>query len=420
MMQSQKRPVENSHYNTMETKKVKVDWDGDVHCSTTWREVECCSILWTKDRGAMSKILTRTWATSQIPTLPGIVDEEERLCTFKIPIKKQISVANHVGGYGEDIWWIVQVRPVTKDSEQWKPLQPTSHTSPLLLASSNPKRQTASLVLADNTRVAFDERCLTEASEYFEKMLDSDMKEGQDHTISVHHYPIETVQAMLEFLSKGSLPPLPDETLANLAVLADHYAIPSLVKACSQEISTRLTLERIRYFVGLASNPSYKTLATTLTRVVMAHHETLLQRIMQFDPCLLVPFLLPDSKAERKPHAKTQPKPKALDNTEEEEEIADEPFKSRIKPFPPAKSQAETQPKPKALDNAEEEEEPASKAEKKPQAKTQPKPKALDNTEEEEEPVKKKCRTTPFPPAKPRSTPKKKKPLDYDPSSCFD
>ncbi|KAL9955525.1 hypothetical protein ACROYT_G036861 [Oculina patagonica] len=91
------------------------------------------------------------------------------------------------------------------------------------------------LVVKDGKEFKAHKDVLSEASPYFEKMLNSDMKESKEEVVRLEMFSESVIAATLEFIYTGSVQILTQEMAEGLIVIADYLSLPRL-KIQAEEI----------------------------------------------------------------------------------------------------------------------------------------------------------------------------------------
>lgn len=76
---------------------------------------------------------------------------------------------------------------------------------------------------------------LSKASPFFEKLLNSDMKESREGVIHFEHYSARLMEAILEFIYSGNVQILPEDA-EEVMIAADFFLLPNLVKIASRSL----------------------------------------------------------------------------------------------------------------------------------------------------------------------------------------
>lgn len=76
---------------------------------------------------------------------------------------------------------------------------------------------------------------LSKASSFFEKLLNTDMKEGREGVIHLEHWSARIMEDILEFIYTGSVQILPEDA-EEMMIAADFFLLPNLIKIASRSI----------------------------------------------------------------------------------------------------------------------------------------------------------------------------------------
>ena len=76
---------------------------------------------------------------------------------------------------------------------------------------------------------------LSKASSFFEKLLNTDMKEGREEVIHLEHCSARIMEDILEFIYTGSVQILPEDA-EEMMIAADFFLLPNLIKIASRSI----------------------------------------------------------------------------------------------------------------------------------------------------------------------------------------
>ena len=76
---------------------------------------------------------------------------------------------------------------------------------------------------------------LSKASSFFEKLLNTDMKEGREGVIHLEHCSARLMEDFLEFIYSGSVQILPEDA-EEMMIAADFFLLPNLIKVASQSL----------------------------------------------------------------------------------------------------------------------------------------------------------------------------------------
>lgn len=76
---------------------------------------------------------------------------------------------------------------------------------------------------------------LSKASSFFEKLLNTDMKEGREGVIHLEHCSARIMEDILEFIYTGSVQIVPEDA-EEMMIAADFFLLPNLIKIASRSI----------------------------------------------------------------------------------------------------------------------------------------------------------------------------------------
>ena len=76
---------------------------------------------------------------------------------------------------------------------------------------------------------------LSKASSLFEKLLNTDMKEGREGVIHLEHCSARLMEDILEFIYSGRVQILPEDA-EEMMIAADFFLLPNLIKVASQSL----------------------------------------------------------------------------------------------------------------------------------------------------------------------------------------
>lgn len=76
---------------------------------------------------------------------------------------------------------------------------------------------------------------LSKASSFFEKLLNTDMKEGREGVIHLEHCSARIMEDILEFIYTGSVQILPEDA-EEMMIAADFFLLPNLIKIASRSL----------------------------------------------------------------------------------------------------------------------------------------------------------------------------------------
>lgn len=84
------------------------------------------------------------------------------------------------------------------------------------------------LVVKNGKELKAHQDILSEASPYFEKLLNSGMKESREGVICLETYTEDAIKALLEFIYTGNVPTWSHEIAIDLFIIGDYLLLPSL------------------------------------------------------------------------------------------------------------------------------------------------------------------------------------------------
>ena len=84
------------------------------------------------------------------------------------------------------------------------------------------------LIVKDGREIKAHRRVLSEASPFFEKLLNSDMKETQEGVVRLEMFTESVMAATLQFIYTGDLQILAEDNARDLIVVADYLFLDKL------------------------------------------------------------------------------------------------------------------------------------------------------------------------------------------------
>ena len=96
------------------------------------------------------------------------------------------------------------------------------------------------LVVEGGKEIKTHKIILSEASPFFEKLLNTDMKEGREGVVQLEHCSARLMEDVLEFIYSGSVHILPEDA-EEMLIAADFFLLPNLANIASRSLELNMT-----------------------------------------------------------------------------------------------------------------------------------------------------------------------------------
>ncbi|XP_078346437.1 kelch-like protein 28 [Oculina patagonica] len=138
------------------------------------------------------------------------------------------------------------------------------------------------LVFEDGKEFKAHKDVLSEASPFFEKLLNSDMKESKEGVVRLEMFNESVMAAALEFIYTGKVQILSQEMAESLIVMADYLSFPRLKIQAEEIVMEELDVTNCISTFNFAERYQCEVLVLKATEIIAANFSTLLKTEKKF------------------------------------------------------------------------------------------------------------------------------------------
>ena len=127
------------------------------------------------------------------------------------------------------------------------------------------------LIVQDGREFKAHRRVLSEASSFFEKLLNSDMKETQEGVVRLEMFTDSIMATTLQFIYTGDVPILAEDTARDIIVVADYLFLDKLKLLAGEVLVQTLNTSNCISTYYFAERYQYEDLISNTRKFFLAH-----------------------------------------------------------------------------------------------------------------------------------------------------
>ena len=127
------------------------------------------------------------------------------------------------------------------------------------------------LIVQDGREFKAHRRVLSEASPFFEKLLNSDMKETQEGVVRLEMFTDSIMATTLQFIYTGDVPILAEDTARDIIVVADYLFLDKLKLLAGEVLVQTLNTSNCISTYYFAERYQYEDLISNTRKFFLAH-----------------------------------------------------------------------------------------------------------------------------------------------------